>query len=431
MRNYEIIISYFSYIRKHSYFVAKMMSKYFYTAQSLTGEAKSGTAEAKDERQLARILRQEGLILIRAELEEEKKAKKRKFEITLPFFGGVSLTEKIFFARNLRVMITAGLPLPRALETLANQAKSQKFKRALLDIRDEIIKGKSFSDSLQKYPNIFSELFQSMVKVGEESGTLEDVLKTLAQQMEREYELKSKIKGAMIYPAVIICAMIGIGILMLVMVVPKLAETFEELEIELPMTTQLVIGLANFLAQKWYLAIIILFVLVFLFRQAMKTKAGKRIIDTLTLKIPIISPIVRKTNSAYTARTLSSLITAGVPIVKSLEITSGTLGNIYYKSAVATAAEKVRKGEKISEALKPYENIYPSIVIQMVAVGEETGETSNVLTQLADFFEEEVSNATKNLAAVIEPVIMLVIGAAIGFFAVSMIQPMYSMLGAL
>jgi len=402
--------------------------KYFYTAQSLTGESKSGILEAKDEHQLARTLRQEGLILIRAEPEE--KLKEKKFKISLPSLG-VSLTEKIFFTRNLQVMISAGLPLPRALETLANQAKSQKFKMALLRIRDEVIKGESFSDSLAKYPDIFSELFQSMVKVGEESGTLEEVLKTLSRQMEREHDLRSKVKGAMIYPAIIILAMIGIGILMLVMVVPKLAETFEELAIELPIITKIVISFANFLIQKWYLVIIILLAIIFLFWQAMKTKTGKRIIDTFTLKIPIISSIVQKTNSAYTVRTLSSLISAGVPIVRSLEITSGTLGNIYYKSAIAEAAEKVRKGEKISEALKPYENIYPPIVIQMIAVGEETGETSNLLAQLAEFFEEEVSNATKNLASVIEPVLMIIIGAAVGFFAISMIHPMYAMLRAL
>ncbi len=404
------------------------MPKYFYTAQSLTGESKSGILEAKDEHQLARTLRQEGLILIRAEPEE--KLKEKKFKISLPSLG-VSLTEKIFFTRNLQVMISAGLPLPRALETLANQAKSQKFKMALLRIRDEVIKGESFSDSLAKYPDIFSELFQSMVKVGEESGTLEEVLKTLSRQMEREHDLRSKVKGAMIYPAIIILAMIGIGILMLVMVVPKLAETFEELAIELPIITKIVISFANFLIQKWYLVIIILLAIIFLFWQAMKTKTGKRIIDTFTLKIPIISSIVQKTNSAYTVRTLSSLISAGVPIVRSLEITSGTLGNIYYKSAIAEAAEKVRKGEKISEALKPYENIYPPIVIQMIAVGEETGETSNLLAQLAEFFEEEVSNATKNLASVIEPVLMIIIGAAVGFFAISMIHPMYAMLRAL
>ena len=404
------------------------MPRYFYTAQSLKGESKSGIMEASNEHQLAQILRQEGLILIRAELEE--KAAKKKFEISLPSFG-VSLTEKIFFTRNLRVMIKAGLSLPRALETFTLQVKNQKFKKALLNIREEVVKGKNFSETLTKHPAIFSELFQSMVRVGEESGTLEDVLKVLSQQMEREYELKSKIKGAMIYPAVIILAMLGIGILMLVVVVPKLAETFKELNIELPMTTRLVIGLANFLVEKWYLAIIILFLFLFLFWRAMKTKTGKKIIDTLVLKIPIISSIVRKTNSASTARTLSSLITAGVPIVRSLEITAGTLGNIYYQAAIKEVAEKVRKGEKIAQALKPYENIYPSIVIQMVAVGEETGETSNVLNQLAEFFEEEVSNATKNLAAVIEPIIMIVIGATIGFFAVSMIQPMYSMLGAI
>jgi len=406
------------------------MPRYIYTAKTQEGEDKSGTAEAKTERELARTLRQQGLILIRAELEEKEK-KKRKFEISLPFFGGVSLVEKMMFTRNLQVMIAAGLPLPRAIGTLAEQAKSRKFKKALLGIREEITRGKSFSDSLSPYPDIFPELFQSMVKVGEEAGTIEEVLTILAQQMEREHDLKSKVKGAMIYPAIIICAMLGIGIMMLIMVVPQLAETFEELNIELPLTTQLVIGLATFLLEKWYLVILILIFLIFLFWRLMKTKEGKKIIDKLTLKAPIISSIVIKTNSASTVRTLSSLITAGVPIVRSLEVTSGTLGNIYFKTAMAEAAEKVRKGGKLSEALKPHQEIYPPIVIQMIAVGEETGETSSILAKLAEFFEGEVANATKNLTAVIEPVLMIIIGAAIGFFAISMIQPMYSMLGSL
>jgi type IV pilus assembly protein PilC len=404
------------------------MPKYSYTAQSLKGESKSGVLEAKDKYQLARALRQEGLILIQAE--PEGKSIKKSLKIVLPSLG-VPLTEKLFFTRNLRVMISAGLPLPRALATLVKQAKNKKFKDAILNIREEVVKGKSFSDSLAGYPNIFSELFQNMVRVGEESGTLQDVLQALSRQIEREYDLRSRIKGAMIYPAVIICAMIGIGILMLVMVVPQLAKTFEELGIELPLTTQIVIGIANFLTQQWYLAILVIFILVFSFWRVTKTKSGKKIIDRLTLRAPIISPIIRKINAAYTTRTLSSLLAAGVPVVKSLEITSGTLGNVYYKSAVTTVAEKVRKGEKIAQALEPYENIYPSIVIQMVAVGEETGETSSILAQLAEFFEEEVSNATKNLATIVEPVVMLIIGGAIGFFAVSMIQPMYSMLGAL
>ena len=270
-----------------------------------------------------------------------------------------------------------------------------------------------------------------MVKVGEEAGTLEEVLKVLSLQMEREREIKSKVKGAMIYPAIIICAMIGIGILMMVMVVPQLAETFKELEIELPLTTKIVIGFATFLTEKWYLVIVILFVLIFLFWQISKTKSGKKLFDFFTLKFPIISPIIKNTNSAYTVRTLGSLISAAVPLTQALEITSRTLGNVFYKTALQDVAEKVRKGEKMSATLKLYENIYPLTVIQMISVGEETGETSAILLKLADFYEEEVSNATKNLAAVIEPVLMLIIGAAVGFFAVSMVQPMYSMLGAI
>ena len=405
------------------------MPRYSYIAKSLKGEEKSGIAEVKDERQLSKTLREQGFILIKAELETAKK--KRKFKISLPFLGGVSLTEKLMFTRNLQVMISAGLPLPRALEILASQTKSKKFKKALLNINEEIIKGKNFSDSLKAHPDIFSELFQNMIKVGEETGNLDEVLRILSQQIERENELKSKIKGALMYPAVIVSAMIGIGILMLVMVVPKLAETFEELNIELPFTTRMVIGLGNFLAEKWFLVLLIMAVFFFFFRLALKTKRGKEIIDAITLKIPIISPLIKKTNSAYTVRTLSSLIAAGVPIVSSLNIVAGILGNIHYKTALLQAAEKVKKGEKLSDAMAPYKEIYPLIVMQMIKVGEETGETSDILAKLAIFFEEEIGYATKNLTSVIEPILMLIVGGAIGFFAISMIQPMYSMLEAI
>ena len=407
------------------------MPKYFYIAKSLKGEEKSsGVMEARDTHQLAETLKNQGFILIKAEPEKGGLGKK-KFQFSIPFFGGVSLTEKMMFTRNLQVMISAGLPLPRSLETLALQSKSKVFKKALLEIKEEITKGKSFSETLAKYPNIFSELFQSMIRVGEESGTSEDVLKVLTRQMEREHELRSKIQGALMYPAVIILAMVGIGIMMLIMVVPQLASTFKELEIELPVTTKIVIGLGTFLSEKWFLVIPIIIGFSFLFWIILKTQTGKKIIDTLFLKLPIISPLIKKTNSASTVRTLSSLIASGVPIVKSLEIVSGTLGNMYYKNAVLAAAQIVRKGGKLSEALSSYQDIYPPIVFQMIQVGEETGETSNILSKLADFFEEEVANATKNLTSVIEPVLMLIVGGVIGFFAISMVQPMYSMLEAI
>ncbi len=405
------------------------MPRYSYLAKTLKGEPRSGTLSAKNEHELAKILRKEGSILIKATPEE--KEHKKKFLITVPFFGWVSLTEKIMFTRNLRVMIAAGVSLPRTLRILANQTKNKKFRKTLLEIREEIIKGKTFSDSLTRYPDIFSELFISMVKVGEETGTLEEVLRVLTQQMEKEHEIKSKIKGAMIYPAVIIFAMACIGILMLIVVVPKLARVFAELEIELPITTKLVIGAGVFLSKFWFLLPLGILIFLFLLRVILKTKAGKLVFDTLVLKIPIIAPIIKKTNSAHTVRTLSSLIAAGVPIVRSLEIVSGTLSNVHYKKAISEAVEEVKKGAKLAGVLKRYENIYPTLVIQMIEVGEETGKTSDVLEKLAEFFEEEVANATKNLSAVIEPVLMLIVGAVVGFFAISMIQPMYSMMEAL
>lgn len=402
------------------------MPKYFYKAISGKGGEENGVLEANDVYQLSQILRDKGLILVKAESERKKK----KFEISLPG-GDVPLTEKMFFTRNLRVMVTSGLPLPRSLSILSEQAKSKKFKKALSEINQEIQKGKTFSESLAKYPTIFSEFYQSMVRVGEESGTLEQVLRILTLHMERENELRSKIKGAMIYPAVIVVVMLAVGVLMMTNVVPQLAQIFKDFNIQLPLTTRIIISLTDFLTQKWYLAIAAVLVLMTLFILTIRSKKGKEIIDNITLRLPIFSTLIIKINAAYTLRTLSSLIRAGIPIVRSIEITAGTLGNVRYKNAMQVSAEKVRKGEKFSEALKPYQKIYPTIVFQMITVGEETGQTSDILSKLADFYEEEVSNATRNLSALIEPVLLVIIGVVVGFFAVSMIQPLYSMLGAI
>jgi len=404
------------------------MPKFSYTAKSLSGEEKTGKIDTKDVHQLSTILKSQGFILVDAALEKEKN---NILNINIPFLSGVPLIDKIMFTRNLQVMISSGLSLPKALQVLALQGKSKVFKKAILKIKEEIIKGNNFSDSLKKYPNIFSELFQNMIKVGEEAGNLEEVLGILSKQMEREHELKSKIIGALMYPSIIIIAMIGIGVLMLVMVVPSIAETFKDLGIELPVTTQFIIGLGTFTTEKWYLFIfgIILFSGFLWF--GLRSKKIKKIIDGMLLKLPIVSALIKKTNSATTARTLSSLISAGVPIVRSLEIVSNTLGNFYYKKALTEAGEKVKKGGKLSEALNYYKEIYPIMVIQMIKVGEETGETSSILAKLADFFEEEVGNATKNMASIVEPILMLIVGAVIGFFAISMVQPMYSMLDAI
>ncbi len=390
------------------------MPSYLYTAKSYSGETKSGTLEAKDKHELVKALHQEGFVLIEANLETEKK-KLKNIKISIPFLNRVKLSDKILFTRNLRVMISAGISLSRSLRILALQSRSEKFASVLTEITKKINKGKGFAEALSCHPDVFSDLFFSMVKVGEESGTLEEVLDNLTCQMEREQTLRSNVVGALIYPAVIVVAMTIIGFLMLILVVPQLAATFDDMGADLPATTQFIINFGSFAADKWYLFILGTIISSWIFQIFLKTAIGKKMMAAFLLKVPIISSLVKKINSAYIVRTLSSLTASGVPIIRALEIISEAVGNFYFKESIIKAMEKVEKGTKLSEALKPYQNLYPFMVIQMLEVGEESGQTSEVLGKLADFFEEEVAMTTKNLSAVIEPVLMLVVGGAVGF----------------
>jgi type IV pilus assembly protein PilC len=403
------------------------MAQFVFQSKSIDGKEQRGVREAEDQVQLAHMLRQEGYILISASPAKESK---RKFNISLPALG-VDLKEKIFFCKNLQVISSSGLSLPRAVGILSEQTTNRTFHLALEQIKDDVIKGEAFSNTLAKYPKIFSEFLRSMIKVGEETGTMDHVLGIAVSQMEKEYTLKSKIKGALIYPAVIIIAMIGVGILMLTTVVPQLAATFKDLNVSLPASTQFIIALGDFMQNYWWLAIGGTAVFIAILARLMKTKYGKKIVDDVSLKFPAISLIVRNVNSAYTLRNLSALVGAGVSLPRALEITAGTVGNYKYRNALMDIEERVKKGEKFSAAIANYKKIYPVTAIQMVAVGEETGETSNILLKLAEFYENEVDEETKSFAAIIEPMLMIVIGVVVGFFAVSMVQPMYSMMDAI
>ncbi len=402
------------------------MAQFNFSAKSIDGKEIKGTREVEDEYQLARALRQEGFILASALRSDRKTVSLARF-----FGRGVSLKEKIFFCKNLQVMSSAGLSLPRAVGILADQTANRSFSKVLAEVKNQLIKGESFSEALGKYPNIFSEFFCSMAKVGEETGTLANVLSITAGQMEKEYALKSKIKGAMVYPAVILVAMIGIGVLMLATVVPQLAATFEDLKVELPMTTKFIIGMGKFTESYWWMVILVIAGIAGIVSRLLKTSGGKKVIDDILLKFPAIAPIIRNVNSAYTLRNLSALVAGGVSLPRALVITSDTVSNVNYTAALLAIEARVKKGEKFSEAIRDFSYLYPATMIQMVKVGEETGETSNILIKLAEFYENEVDEQTKNFAAVVEPMLMIVIGAAVGFFAVSMVQPMYSMMDAI
>jgi len=404
---------------------------YSFSAKSISGQTKIGNLEAASEAELAHQLRDEGFVLTSVRTTSQAAPTRSLLRVALPSFRRVPLIEKIIFTQHLAVMIGAGLSLTRALEALSLQTKNKKFADILKNVNQDISKGVTLGDSLAKYPKVFSELFVNMVKVGETSGNLEGVLKVLNDQMKKDYDLRSHVKSAMIYPIVILVAMIGIGAIMMMTIVPKLTAIFKELHTDLPLTTRVVIGLSDFLSQHWLLTIFILAAAVLAGRFASKARMAKNYFDWTILKMPIFGDIIKKMNSARLARTLSSLIKSGVPIVQGLKIVARTMSNNLFLESLEDAAVQVQKGTTLHEVMAKYTQIYPPMVNQMIEVGEETGTLDEIMEKLAEFYEEDVATITKGLSAVIEPILMIVIGAAVGFFAISMMQPMYSMMGSI
>lgn len=404
---------------------------YSYRAVDQTGKSLSGEREAGSERELANSLRRSGLILLEAN-SAEARAAGRRFSFAIPnSFRRITLVERMMFARNLAVMIGAGLALTRALQALEEQTANRYFRDVLASIRQAVTAGKSFADGLRIHEKVFGVLFVNMVESGEISGNLERVLKILARQMQRDHDLRSKVRGALIYPAIIVIALVGIGILMMIFVVPTLTQTFAELEIDLPITTRIIIVGSNFLLAYYGYVFVLAVLAVAAVVRLLRTAAGKRIFDTVVLKVPVLGSLIQKLNAARFARTLSSLLSSGIQITRALEVSAAVLGNVQFRITLEAAAVGIQRGTPLSELLAVRPDLFPPLVTQMVQVGEETGTISRMLLRLALFYEEEVTAVTKNLSSVIEPVLMIVIGAVVGLFAVAMIQPIYGGLGNL
>ena len=267
-----------------------------------------------------------------------------------------------------------------------------------------------------------------MIKVGEESGTLDDIFQILSLQLTKEHELKSKIVNAMIYPVIILMVMAVVGVIMITFVLPSLNIFFTSLNVDIPIYTKILLYVGNFLSVHWYLLLVIPLLLVGMFLALIKTKIGKYSMDTFLLRMPLVSSIIKKNNSAFLIRSLSSLITSGVSLIRALEISAKTVNNHYFSVCLIEAGNKIKKGEKLSNALRSHQNLFPFGVIEMIEVGEETGKTSVILKKLADFYEQEAVSAIEKLAILIEPMLIVVLGLAVGVFAFSIIQPMYSSL---
>lgn len=404
------------------------MSHFIFKARKLSGEVYKGEKDAEDHFELFKILREQGVEVI--EYKEKKSGKSWNFNVSIPFISGVKPLEKINFARNLGAMLEAGLALSRALVVIEKQTKNPSFKKVVASLISEIDTGVTLADSLAKFPRVFPKIFIAMVRAGEQSGTLSESLKIVAQQMDSSYSLDKRIKGAMLYPAVILTAMVIIGILMFIFVVPTLLKTFTELNIKLPVTTQLVLDVSNLIRDHGLIVLIVFVVFIGFMIWWSKRDIGRKFMHALVLKIPVIGLLVQEVNTARTARTMSSLLGSGVDVVEAVNITADVVQNIYFKNVLVNASSSIKNGDLMSKTFSQYTKYYPLFFIEMMSVGEETGKTGEMLLGVAKYYEDDVNQKTKDMSTIIEPVLILVIGGAVGFFAVSMIQPMYSLMDA-
>lgn len=350
--------------------------------------------------------------------------------LSISFGTGVKRMEIVRVAKNLSAMLTAGLSLARGLSVMERQSNNKHLKAVISGLSESVKGGSSFHEALALYPNVFSELFVAMARAGEESGSLAESLATVGVQMERSEELVRKIRGAMIYPGIVITAILIVGILMLIFVVPTLTSTFTQLGVKIPMATQIIVAVSNFLVGNIVLVLTGLVVLVVGGTAFVRSKVGSSIVLRLALHMPGVSELIRETYAARAARTLSSLLASSVPVLEALSITKEVVHAKVFANVIGEAEEHVRKGELLSASFAEHTNLYPILMSDMLAVGEETGNVTSMLKQVAEFYESDVSEKTKDLSTIIEPVLMLFIGVVVGFFAVSMIAPIYSLSSA-
>lgn len=396
--------------------------KFSYKARNTDGTVIDGALEARDRAAAVATLRESGVRVL--ELIEQ-----RSFSLkTLSFGNGVKLNEKIIFTKNLSGMLRAGLSLSRSLQVLSKQTTNAYFKRIIESLSQTIDQGGTFSEGLTKYPKIFSPLFVAMVRAGEESGGLPKTLTEIGMTLEKTYALNKKVKSAMMYPSIILAAIFIIAILMFVYVVPTLTKTFKDLGSELPPSTKFVIGISDLVSNHLILLILGIGILVGGVVLAMRLPKSKRAIDWVTIRLPVIGKIVQEVNTARTTRTMSSLLSSGVTISRAIAITKEVVQNVHYKEILAEVETVVQKGAPISSVFKAQTKLYPVMMGEMIEVGEETGNLGAMLLDVATFYESEVDAKTKDLSTIIEPVLMIFIGGAVGFFAISMLQPMYSIM---
>ncbi|MFQ3676141.1 MAG: type II secretion system F family protein [Endomicrobiia bacterium] len=406
------------------------MPKYIYKARTSSGKIVSDKAEANTQREIIDRLKSLKYVVIEIKEFKENPLKNLIGKLN-PFKNKIKSMDLTLFSRQLATLVTSGVPLVQGLVILEEQFESENFRNVLKSIRTDIESGISISEAMRKHPNAFSELYIAMVHAGEVGGILDQVLERLSVYLESSEALKSKVKGAMTYPMMILFVAVLAVTILLTFVVPQFSKMFLEMGQKLPTPTVMLIEISNFLKKWIFVIVIIVIIIASILRKMYKTKPKFTFkVDSLMLKVPVFSNVIRKTAVAKFTRTLGTLIKSGVPILQAMETVAKTSGNKVIEKAITEAKESIKEGERIAEPLKR-SGVFPPMVIQMISIGEETGALDTMLTKVADFYDQEVESAITGLTNMIEPLIIVFMAAVVGSIVVAMFLPMFSLTSAI
>lgn len=391
---------------------------FVWKGKTAKGETIAGEYKANDRREVAEYLRKRRVTI--------QSVRKKPKEITFGGKKGVSVKDLCVFTRQFATMINAGLPLVQCLEVLGRQQPKPNFKQSITEVMVEVEGGQTLSESMAKHKHIFGELYVNMIAAGETGGILDTILQRLAVFLEKNDALQRKVKGALTYPAIVLFVAVGACIFMLMGVIPVFAQMFSDFGGELPMPTQIVMGLSDFLRDRWYVLAAVVTGAVIGFKRLRKSRWGELFTDRMFLKIPIIGTVLLKGGVSRFTRTLGTLIGSGVPILQGLEITARTAGNRVLQNAIERTSISISQGDTISEPLKE-SGVFPPMVVQMISIGESTGALDEMLSKIADFYDDEVDAAVEAMTAAIEPLMIVLMGTMVGGMLVAMYLPMFEM----
>lgn len=401
------------------------MATFIYTARPLRGSPVRGEIEGPSKMAVAAELRRNGLVVL--SIDEKKESLLAKLDQQLQQLGSIKLRDKVVFTRQFATMISAGLAILRALYVLEMQTSNPRFKRIIGEIKADVEAGMPISDAMEKHPAAFDRLYVAMVRAGEMGGVLDTTLDRLATQLEKQDSLRRSVRSAMTYPILIACFALLVLFGMILFIIPIFAKMYADLGGNLPLLTRIMVGISNGLRRWWFIIIPAVIAAIYGLRALKRTPQGTRAWDRLKLRIPLrIGDMVRKIAVARFSRTLATLVTSGVPILQALDITGKTAGNTVIEEAMELAKTEIRGGESIARPLEQA-SVFPPMVTQMIAIGEETGALDAMLHKIADFYEDEVDAAVKQLTSILEPVMMIFVGGMVGVIVISMYLPMFNM----